>query len=121
MWQIELTDRFDHEERYYQKKRPRELAAVYNNLDRYIAQLTASQRAACVQGGYLHNEGGGVVAIDQRGTKGADKIEETRLYVFADDIEKVVYLITIGNKQEQSSDIKISKQFVSENFPHRRK
>ena len=121
MWQIEPTDRFDHEERYYQKKRPRELAAVYNNLDRYITQLNSYQRSACVQGGYLHIEGGRVVAIDQRGTKGADKIEETRLYIFADDTEKVVYLITIGNKQEQSSDIKISKQFVSENFSHRRK
>ncbi len=117
MWQIEPTDRFDHEEHYYQKKRPRELAAVYNNLDRYVAQLNCSQRIACVQGGYLHNEGGRVVALDQRGTKGADQLEETRLYTFADEREKVVYLITIGNKKEQSSDIKISKQFVSENFP----
>lgn len=117
MWRIEHTDLFDHLEGKYQKKRPQELAAVYNNLDRYITLLNSSPNAGSAQSGYLHSEAGRVVAIDQRGTKGADKLEETRLYTFADDGEKIVYLITIGNKSSQASDVKISKEFVNENFP----
>lgn len=116
MWQIETTDLFERQERFYQKKRTRELAAIYNNLDRYIAQLNCTNSAVNVRAGYLHPEPGGVIAIDQRGTKGADKMEETRLYTYADEREKVVYLITIGNKADQSSDIKLSKRFVWENF-----
>lgn len=117
MWQVETTDRFEHEEGYYQKKRPEELAACYNNLDRYLTQLNCSPNAKTVAGGYLHPEGNNVLAIDQRGTKGADKLEETRLYTYADEKNKVVYLITIGNKKEQDKDIKVSRQFVIDTFP----
>jgi hypothetical protein len=52
----------------------------------------------------------GVVAVDQKG--GGPNLQETRLYTFADEVRNVLYLITIGNKSEQPSDIEFSKDFV---------
>jgi len=51
-----------------------------------------------------------VVALDQKG--GGGNLQETRLYVYPDEERKVLYLITIGNKDEQQSDIQTCNGFV---------
>ena len=62
--------------------------------------------------GYIHDEGKGVRAIDQRGgAKG--KLRQTRLYVYPDVDAKVLHqIITIGDKSSQREDIKLSADFV---------
>ncbi len=110
-WQVEPTDQFEKDSKWYEKKRPAELAAVLNNLSRYLTLLNHAKNAACVQAGYLHNEPHGVRAIDQ--SAGGKNLQETRLYTYADDKKRVLYLITIGNKSEQPSDIQLSSVFVS--------
>lgn len=111
MWQIEPSTQWATDHKWYAKKRPDELAAVLNNLDRYLVQLNSRANAKCLQAGYLHHEPCGVVALDQRG--GGANLQETRLYTYADQASQVLYLITIGNKAEQHSDIEFSKEFVS--------
>ena len=110
MWQIEPTTGWEKDQKHYAKKRPNELAAVMRNLQRYIALLNVSKNSKAVQAGYLHPESNGVLAIDQKG--GGGNIQETRLYTFADDEKKVVYLIAIGDKDAQHSDVEYCKQFV---------
>jgi hypothetical protein len=85
--------------------------AVLNNLGRYLSQLNQAKNSKCIEAGYLHHEPFGVVAIDQKG--GGGNLQETRLYTYADEASKVLHLITIGNKAEQSSDIEFSKEFVT--------
>lgn len=109
-WQVEPTDQFEKDSNWYEKKRPAELAAVLNNLSRYLTQLNHAKNAACVQAGYLHNEPHAVRAIDQ--SAGGKSLQETRLYTYADDKKRVLYLITIGNKSEQAADIKLSSVFA---------
>lgn len=109
-WRIEPTDQFSADQAWYAKKHARELEAVLNNLIRYVSQLKQSKNALCVQAGYLHHEPHGVVAIDQKGAGPA--LQETRLYVYPDDQKRVLYLITIGNKNTQSDDIKLATRFV---------
>lgn len=109
-WQIEPTTQWRRDVRFYERKRPDELAAVMRNLERYVKQLSLAANSRAVAAGYLHNEPLGVVAIDQRG--GGGNLQETRLYTYADDRSQVVYLITIGNKDDQTSDIALSKEFV---------
>jgi hypothetical protein len=110
MWQIEPTTGWEKDQKHYAKKRPNELAAVMRNLQRYIALLNVSKNSKAVQAGYLHPESNGVLAIDQKG--GGGNLQETRLYTFADDEKKVVYLIAIGDKDTQHSDVEYSKNFV---------
>lgn len=110
MWQVEPTNQWEKDQKHYAKKHPRELAAVLNNLDRYLSLLKHLPNARCASAGYLHPEPGGVMAIDQRG--GGGNLQETRLYTFADQARCVLFLITIGNKDSQSNDVLISKRFA---------
>jgi hypothetical protein len=110
MWEVDVSEQWSKDRKWYEKKRPKELAAVLNNLDRYRAQLNIARNSKAVQAGYLHHEPQGVVAIDQKG--GGGNLQETRLYTFADDQNRVLYIITIGNKSDQDSDIEFSKKFV---------
>ena len=117
MWQIEPTSQWERDRKHYEKKRPNELAAVMRNLDRYLSYLASAPNPQAVQAGFLHREPAGVVAIDQKGC--GKNLQETRLYTYAYAQEGVLYLITIGNKADQSSDIEFSKKFVQDNFPNR--
>lgn len=111
MWEIEPTDSFDRDQKHYRKKHQRELAAVLANLERYMKLLAkAPNSKAVVPAGFLHAEPAGVMAIDQKG--GGAGLQETRLYTFADDRTQTVWLITIGNKNEQPDDIQFSRKFV---------
>jgi hypothetical protein len=110
MWSIATTTRWEHDQKWYAKKRPNELAAALRNLERYLAFLSKVPNSKVLQAGFIHPEPADVVAIDQ--SAGGGNLEETRLYVYPDDSEKIVYLITIGNKAEQSADIQCSKGFV---------
>lgn len=110
MWQLEPTDQFLKDQQWYEKKRPRELAAILTNLERYMKHLNGSPNSRSFHAGYLHNEAHGVVAVDQKG--GGVGLQETRLYTYADDKNKVLYLITIGNKDQQSSDVEFSRIFA---------
>ena len=109
-WQLEPTTGFTAAHEWYSKKRPRELAAVLNNLSRYFAQLNSAKNAQCVHAGYIHDEPKGIKAVDQKA--GGGSLQETRLYVYPDDVKNILYLITIGNKNEQSDDIKLASRFV---------
>ena len=110
MWQVKPTDRWQKDHKHYSKKHARELAAVLNNLDRYLSLLEVLPNSKCAAAGYLHPEQGGVLAIDQRG--GGGNLQETRLYTYAHEACRVLYLITIGNKDSQPADILAAKRFV---------
>jgi hypothetical protein len=110
MWSIEPSTEWQKDHDWYAKKRPDELAAVTANLKRYLALLNVSKNSKCVQAGYLHHEPMGVIAIDQKGFAG--NLKETRLYTYSVDETKIVYLITIGDKDEQHSNIEFCKDFV---------
>jgi len=110
MWQIEPVPQWERDKKWYEKKRPNELAAVLHNLKRYFAQLNASPNPKSFLAGYMHPEPHGVVALDQRG--GGGNLQETRLYVYPHEERKVLYIITIGNKDEQASNIQFCTDFV---------
>lgn len=95
---------------WYEKKRPAELAAVLNNLKRYHSQLVKSKNALCVQAGYIHSEGKGVIALDE--SAGGGNLAATRLYIYSDEATRTVHLITIGNKDTQPKDIKMCHTYV---------
>ncbi len=114
-WTITPTEQWVKDKKWYNKKKPKVLAALLNNLNRYLEQLSNAKDPVLVQAGYIHPEPHGVVALDQKGS--GQKLEETRMYLYPDRVEKVVYLITIGNKATQTADIQFCSAWVAENFP----
>ena len=110
MWAAIPSEQWNKDAKYYAKKRPSELAAILNNLHRYMCLLNSSKNARCAQAGYLHPEPAGVVAVDQKG--GGGNLQETRAYTYCEEAKKVLHLITIGNKDSQGTDVQLSKKFV---------
>ena len=110
MWQTEPTTQFDKDARRYEKKHSRELAAVLNNVDRLLRLLNAGMKPGGFSAGFIHSEPGGVLAVDQKG--GGGNLQETRLYTFPDANTLTLWLITIGNKASQSSDVLLARRFV---------
>ena len=119
MWSIQPIPQWRQDHHSFAKKFPNEAAAVFANLDRLLGLLNRAPNAKSVQAGFLHTEGKGVLAVDQKGQ--GRNLRETRLYVYADDAEKVLYLITTGNKRTQPKDIAFAHGFVNENFSKERK
>lgn len=111
MWQLEPTTQWERDKKWYEKKRPDELAGVLYNLKRYVVQLNAAPNPKAIMAGYIHPEPMGVVALEQHGGR---NLQETRLYLYPDEAQKVLYIITIGNKDEQPSDVQFCKEFVDE-------
>ena len=81
-----------------------------NNLQRFVSQLKYAKNSRCIEAGYIHHEPHGVKALDQKA--GGSSLQETRLYLFPEEQKKILYLITIGNKNDQQDDIKLATRFV---------
>lgn len=88
------------------KKHSTELIQVVNNLNNALAFWEESTVECLRRSGLVHREAKGVVAVDQRGCKPQSNYA-MRLYFYPqelDDGSKVCWLLTIGDKNTQSTD-----------------
>ncbi|MBV8276995.1 MAG: hypothetical protein JO170_17305 [Verrucomicrobia bacterium] len=109
-WHLEPTDLYLRRQEEFQKRRPMQLQAVLRNLARYHKMLDEQPIARLISTNFVHPEKRGVVAITQQGFK--PKQPPTRLYLYAAQNSKTVYLITIGDKHTQRQDIEDCYQFI---------
>lgn len=112
-WNIIDTDKYQRDLRWYKKKRPNELIAVLNNLDTYVAALNKGVKPMQIQGGFIHVEPEGIKALDQKGSSKV-KLEQTRLYIYADEEKCELHLLGIGSKTGQREDIQVCREKVRE-------
>lgn len=110
MWTLRATDEYARRLKQFQKKHPRELQAMLDNLDTYLQTLQAGVHPRQVRHGFTHAETHGAIAIDQKGTKG--KPTQTRLYVYPDPDTATLYLITIGDKNSQRDDNATCRELI---------
>ncbi len=110
MWKVATEADYERSHRWYEKKRERELRAVLVNLQKVLLTLEAGAKPANIQGGFIHREPQGVIAISQQG--GGKNLQETRLYLYVCEETETVHLIVIGDKREQSRDLKLCKKVV---------
>ena len=103
IWTIvdDLAERSRFKE--YNRKHPREYAACFSNLEQLVKYLQQFGGIASFQVGFLRSEGQGIYRIGQTGVKHA---RETRLYVYVDETARTVRVLTIGDKDNQSDDIR---------------
>lgn len=87
----------------YNRKHPREYASCFSNLTQLLTLLQQFGGVKGFQVGHVRSEGRGVYRIGQTGVKHA---RETRLYVHIDETARVVRVLTIGDKDSQSDDIR---------------
>lgn len=122
-WVLVATDKYETMQRQYEKggHRHNALLAAGYNLESFFALIRKGSHPQFINGSYIHDEGGGLIALDQRGPgrrrlkreHGINvKLEETRLYFYPDLETKTIYLLTIGSKNTQRADIKMCKQYI---------
>lgn len=111
-WNMEPTDEFSRAAKWYSKKHTNEFIAVTANLDKYFNALQNLGNPLQITAGFIHNEPDGIIALDQKGGKQKVKLQQARLYIFPYLKEKVLYILTIGDKRSQSNDINYCRKFV---------
>lgn len=111
-WSLYTTDKYERDFKEYRKKRPDELISVLQNLDRYFAAIETVSHPRQIRAGFIHIEPNGVIAIDQKGGKKRLKLQQTRLYLYCDIDSKTVYLLAIGSKNTQKTDIAACSLFM---------
>jgi hypothetical protein len=115
MWTVRQNDDYIRRKKTFEKKRPRELMAVLDNLDTVLKSLNGGLKLEQVRTfGFAHHEPQGVLAVDQKGGGHGTKLAQTRLYVYANPKTQVMDLITIGDKGSQERDIQTCKEFMQE-------
>jgi len=110
MWKLQPTDTFERKVKKWPKKHHRELAAMVANMQTVFDSLRRGAILESIHFGFMHNEPGGVIGIDQKG--GGTGLKESRLYIFIDKPRKTLHVITVGDKNSQSDDISYAKAFA---------
>jgi len=104
------TDGWLNDQRYFATEAPESVAAVVRNLQRYLKLLRASENSKAVEAMYLKPEISGIVAVDQSGL--GDFKEQLRIYTFADDMRKLLFLLAFGKAETKHSDMEYCKNLV---------
>lgn len=115
-WQSEPTETYRCRHEDYRKKHPHELAAMEDNLDTYFKALCKGVNPLQITAGFIHHEPEGIKAIDQKGGKQKIKLQQARLYIYPDVPTKILFLLTIGDKQSQKSDINYCREYARKNI-----
>jgi hypothetical protein len=108
MWRLKMTKRWQDAERAYVDTK--EFAAVMYNLERYKSLLAVSP-AKAIEQDYLSHEEYGIIAITEAGVN--EGCEPTRMYTYADDSTRQLYLLALGKATQRNSDMEYSKRIVS--------
>ena len=83
---------------------------MVEELDTYFKTLCMGVNPTNIQVGFVHHESDGIKALDQSGTKG--KKMQSRLYIFPQENEKILHIISIGTKVDQKGDISECRDYV---------
>jgi hypothetical protein len=91
----------------------KEYVSCFVNLYRIIRLLNSGIKLQIVisQCSFFRSEGNGLFRIGQSGVKAA---KETRLYVYSDEEEKTIHILSIGTKETQQNDIISAKNTIKE-------
>jgi putative component of toxin-antitoxin plasmid stabilization module len=90
---------------------PRELEAMFDNLDTVHEALSADAKIEAVRNyGFVHPEPIGIIAVDQKG--GGAGLKTCRLYLYPKKETQTIYLLTIGDKATQKNDIPRCKKLL---------
>lgn len=113
-WNIVSTGKYERDLKWYEKKRPHELAAVLGNLEIYFETLKNGVNPMQIKAGFIHDEPEGMKALDQKGGQQKVKLQQTRLYIFPEIKTGTLHLLAIGDKNSQRQDIQICRQMLKE-------
>jgi putative component of toxin-antitoxin plasmid stabilization module len=108
-WQINVDYAPQSRFKKFEKKHEREFDSVFANLVRLCGILDLGHAIGSFNVGFLRSEGDGVYRIGQTGVQGA---KETRLYIYPKERSREIYVLGIGTKETQDTDIREAKKLA---------
>jgi putative component of toxin-antitoxin plasmid stabilization module len=109
-WLIETAYASPGRFKRFAGKHPREYESLFVNLERIVRLLRGGNKPGGFRVGFFRSEGEGVYRIGQTGVESA---KESRLYVYPDEEDRVMYTLNIGDKDSQTEDINESKRIAA--------
>jgi hypothetical protein len=106
-WAIEAKYADANRLERFASEHQREYVSLFTNLDRIVRHLSGGAKIGGFQIGFFRSEGGDVWRIGQTGVPHA---KESRLYIYPDQNNHKIYILTAGTKDRQSDDIKSAKE-----------
>lgn len=110
MWGLAKAKGFENSYKRFARKHRAEANAVMANLETAIDVLNDTNSVQKVRElNFARKEPDGILALDSRGAKRertGTKLKVTRLYVYAVEINSMLYLLRIGDKDSQQQDLK---------------
>jgi len=95
----------------FQKNHNKEYVSCFNNLEKIKRLLNQGKKLAELEHhpSFFRHETNGIFRIGQSGLKGA---KESRLYIYPCFREHVIYILGIGTKETQQSDLIRAKKAI---------
>lgn len=113
MWELKWTTTYESRLKRLMKANPKEIHQTLNNLETYkVALENGVKPMQIVKLDFVRNAQLGIHEIDQTPLK-KGKLA-IRLYLYPSESEKTLYLLTIGDKDQQADDIRECSKFVRE-------
>lgn len=111
-WEKEVESSYPHNKQKKISKKYKELVTnVLKNVQTYFETLNTGVHPETAKKvhGFVHNEGKGLYAIDQRPPVGGPQL---RLYVYPDLSTKILHIVAIGDKNTQRDDVKLGHKVI---------
>lgn len=114
-WQFCPCSDFEKQKKDFGKRWPAEMRAVASNLMTMLRALQEGTKPEQLKLlGFVHgNYPLGILSIDETGHGKNSKPKAIRLYVFPSEPEEALYVMLLGEKDKQSQDVALCKEFVA--------
>jgi hypothetical protein len=106
-WPIDSTYSRADKFKEFAELHPREYESLFNNLEKILRLLREGQKVRGFHVNFFRSEGEDVYRIGQTAVQHA---KESRLYVYPDEQNHVMHVLTIGTKERQAQDIKEARE-----------
>jgi len=114
-WTLSFCDDFENRKKDFQIRWRAEMMAIGQNLQTLLTALEEGTRPEQLKLlRFVRSEPMGILAISEKGTQKKGKPKVLRLYVFPEESNERLYVMSIGDKERQSEDIKRCKHFVAQ-------
>lgn len=111
MWEISYRYADKNRFKFVEKRWPQAYASCFLNLRKLFDFLEEGGSPLRFKVGFFRSEKKGVYRIGQTRTA---KTREMRLYIYPDESHKILYVLTIGTKNDQHDDIGYCHHIVKE-------
>jgi len=111
IWSIDVSLASKSAFSRFQKNHHKEYVSCFSNLEKIKRLLNQGKKLAEIEHhpSFFRHETNGIFRIGQSGLKGA---KESRLYVYPCFRENVIYILGIGTKETQQSDLIGAKRAI---------